>query len=49
MLTEPRNEKEEEFQQVRKLIVLSCEHLGNQDILPEAETVDLVLFIFLVG
>lgn len=47
MLANTGNNKVEEFQQVRKLVLLYYEYQGNQDIMPKAESADIILFISL--
>lgn len=47
MLANTGDNKVEEFQQVRKLVLLYYEYQGNQDIMPKAESADIILFISL--
>lgn len=42
MLANPSNDKGEEFQQVKRLVLLSYEHQGNLDIMPETRSADIV-------
>lgn len=48
MLANPSNDKGEEFQQVKRLVLLSYEHQGNPDIMPETRSADIVFFKFIL-